>query len=390
MMSKIYVVDTNIIMQHPDFPTHFDDSCVFLVPHSVIMELDSQKKGSRSSSRNIRKFASYLDTNKYPNVFIDYTQSSKRYVDDQLVDITNQLQTKAETKEIVLLTNDVFLRVIARTSKVSTESFDFTPPPYKMYEGLTDAKTKELDMESLGENEYVIQPDGLYKHKAGKLKRIGKDTTMWGLSHKNVAQRCAIDALTDDSIHLVTLVGPAGSGKTLLSLAAALEKTLESKKYKKIMVARPIMPLGNDIGYLPGTVAEKLEPWMQPIHDNISFLFGEKSAEGKWLLSEEDDVLQMEPLTYIRGRSIRNQFVIIDEAQNLTRHEAKTIVSRLGEGSKIILTGDVHQIDNASLNAENNGLAYLVEKFKNQSIAAHIVMNECERSKLAEVAANIL
>ena len=241
-------------------------------------------------------------------------------------------------------------------------------------------------------NKYYITKSGILKHTKEGLKRIGRDRNIWGIKHKNAEQRCAIDALLDDSIHLVTISGKAGTGKTLLAIAAGLEKAICENKYNKVLVSRPVIPMGQDIGYLPGDINDKLGPWMQPIFDNIDFLFnlkGDKQNDA-WQQLEHEGLLKLEPLTYIRGRSIPNQFIIVDEAQNLTKHEVKTILSRAGEGTKIILTGDPDQIDNPRLDSVNNGLSYVIERFKTEEVAAHIKLTKCERSKLADVAAEIL
>ena len=201
--------------------------------------------------------------------------------------------------------------------------------------------------------------------------------------------------LLDDSVKLVTLVGKAGTGKTMLAIAAGLQKVAEEKTYARLLVSRPIFPLGRDIGYLPGDVEEKLNPWMQPIFDNVEYLMSlapSKTSKQHRSYKELIDlgILQIEPLTYIRGRSIASQFMIVDEAQNLTPHEVKTIISRVGEGTKIILTGDPYQIDHPYVDATNNGLIHVVNRFKSEKIAGHVSLAKGERSELAEFAANLL
>ena len=259
------------------------------------------------------------------------------------------------------------------------------------FSGIVDSRGNELTARY--PNEYVIRDDGLYRLSDGELKRVGKDIEVWGLRHKSVEQRCAIDALMNDNIRLVTISGKAGTGKTLLAIAAGLEKVTNDNVYRKLLVSRPIVPMGQDLGYLPGTVEEKLGPWMKPIFDNIDFLFTGQNMKGTgsyWGDLVRQGLLEMEALTYIRGRSIPYQYIIIDEAQNLTKHEVKTIISRAGEGTKIIMTGDVNQIDNPKLDSINNGLSYVIDKFKDQPIAAHISFSKCERSELADVASEIL
>ena len=207
-----------------------------------------------------------------------------------------------------------------------------------------------------------------------------------------------MDALLDDELSLVSLVGKAGTGKTLMALACGLQKTIDDGKYQKLLVSRPIFPLGKDIGFLPGEIEEKLNPWMQPIFDNIdyivSFSAGERPQKRQnrraWQELINQGMLQIEPLTYIRGRSLAYQYLIVDESQNLTPHEMKTIITRAGEGTKVVLTGDCYQIDNPYIDSSNNGLTYVVERFKREEISGHVTLSKGERSQLAEIATNLL
>jgi PhoH-like ATPase len=219
---------------------------------------------------------------------------------------------------------------------------------------------------------------------------------LWGIFPKNAEQAFAIDALMNDDIKLVSLVGKAGTGKTLLAIAAGLAKTVDEGVFQRLLVSRPVFPLGKDIGFLPGDIEEKLNPWMQPIYDNIDFLFGATAGRGKRGAGKgcqelmNQGLLQIEPLTYIRGRSIPQQYLIVDESQNLTPHEIKTIITRAGDDTKIVLTGDSFQIDNPYVDSANNGLVHLVDRFKDESISAHITLTKGERSKLSELASNLL
>jgi PhoH-like ATPase len=219
---------------------------------------------------------------------------------------------------------------------------------------------------------------------------------VWGITARNKQQQYAFDLLLNDDIRLVTLVGKAGTGKTLLALAAGLEKTIEARAFQRLVVSRPVFPLGRDIGFLPGDIEEKLKPWMQPIRDNLDFLMGASAvagrAKGKKDLQGLFDLgmIEVEPLTYIRGRSMPNQYLIVDEAQNLTPHEIKTIITRAGEGTKVVLTGDPYQIDNPYIDSSSNGLTFVTERFKEEPIAGHITLVKGERSDLAELAATLL
>jgi PhoH-like ATPase len=260
-------------------------------------------------------------------------------------------------------------------------------------------------METLSPNEFVLLKDAqnpshaaMARMHAGKgkvvpLLRPSKEG-VWGIRARNMEQSYTLDLLLNDEIKLVTIVGKAGTGKTLLAIAAGLHKTTEEGNYQKLLVSRPIFPLGRDIGYLPGDVEQKLNPWMQPIFDNVEFLMNLSRADKKAGRGYHElldlGILEIEPLTYIRGRSIPNQFIIVDEAQNLTPHEVKTIITRVGDGTKIILTGDPFQIDNPYVDSTTNGLVHVVNRFKQERISGHITMTKGERSALAELAANLL
>jgi len=211
---------------------------------------------------------------------------------------------------------------------------------------------------------------------------------VWGCRPRNKEQMFAFNMLMDPNIPIVTLIGAAGCGKTLLAIAAGLEQVLDQEQYKKLVVSRPVQPLGKDIGYLPGTMEEKMMPWLMPIQDNIEFLMNGKRDSMDMFF--ENGTIQVEALTYIRGRSISNGFMIIDEAQNLTTHELKTIITRVGENTKIVLTGDIEQIDNVYIDATSNGLSYAVEKFKTYDLSGHITLKKGERSKVATLASKVL
>jgi len=251
---------------------------------------------------------------------------------------------------------------------------------------------------SLYPNQYVILK--VYRSSQSAIARYDKErdsllplrplfSSIWGVTPRNVQQKIALDLLLDKEVPLVTITGRAGTGKTLLALAAGLHLTQEEGAYQKLLIARPVVPLGRDLGYLPGNKEEKLRPWMQPIYDNLEFLFSQRKGTLEEVLAGLKNV-EIEALTYIRGRTLPHQYIIIDEAQNLTRHEVKTIVSRVGENSKIVLLGDPEQIDHPYLDSRTNGLTYLVEKFKDQPLAGHVHLIKGERSRLAHLAVEIL
>jgi PhoH-like ATPase len=382
---KTYVVDTNVIMQDPYFYLKFPKNSV-IIPTIVLQELDKHKKDRTDVGKNVREFSRIMDKN--PDLFLYFDDGSNPKNNDDLI------ISAARKNESVLISNDMYAKASARSHGVEVLSYnEKTHDISDTYKGVLDLR--DLDSEKIDRdlypNEYVISRSGLYRMKDGKECRVGKDKQVFGITHKNVEQKCAIDALLDDSIKLVTITGKAGSGKTLLALACALEKVAGESKYQRINIARPVVPMGNDIGYLPGEINDKLGPWMQPIFDNLEFLCASnQNAQDVYRELENDGIIKIEPLTYIRGRSIPNQFIILDEAQNTTIHEIKTILTRVGENTKIIVTGDPDQIDNPKLDSTNNGLSYIIEKFKDQKIAAHIHLSKCERSELAEIASEIL
>tara|TARA_Y100000593_G_scaffold88320_1_gene170389 strand:- start:107 stop:1042 length:936 start_codon:yes stop_codon:yes gene_type:complete len=233
---------------------------------------------------------------------------------------------------------------------------------------------------------------GKFINYSQPLQKITNYKDVWGIKARNKEQSFALDLLMDSNIPVVSLVGAAGTGKTLCAIAAGLEQTLETGSskaaaYKRLIVSRPIQPMGKDLGYLPGTIEEKMDPWLAPILDNLEFLMGSKKTLDMYV---DDGIIEIEALTYIRGRSIANAFIIIDESQQLTQHEIKTILTRIGENTKIVLTGDVEQIDNVYVDEHSNGLTYVIEKFKSYDLSGHVKMEKGERSKVATLAAKVL
>jgi len=387
-LEKKYVIDTNVIVQYPNSINKMVGTVV--LTSTVLGELDTFKKKNDELSRNVRDFTRLLakvdeDKIQFYDDETDFEQKPYPQNND------HKIISAAIDLEAVLVTNDILMKYRAEAYGLEVESYqDDMVQAEEQYTGIS--QDSPLMVSNPFPNQYVFNRSGkIEKFNGTEFIGLGKDMEVWGLKHKNLEQRCAIDALLDDKIKLVTLSGKAGTGKTLITLACALEKTITDNKYKRILVARPVIPMGNDIGYLPGDIKEKLGPWMQPIMDNLDYLFSkDKNAVDVYEELEMNGIIKIEPLTYIRGRSIPNQFIIIDEAQNLTKHEVKTIISRAGEGTKIILTGDPDQIDNTKLDSVNNGLSYVIEKFKDQKIAAHITLSKGERSELADIATEIL
>ena len=329
---------------------------------------------------------------------------------------------KSSDQPVILITKDTNLRIKADALGLQAKDYEVDKVEVsELYEGITKLTVSKSQIDEfyetgsmqLDETEarphegFILVDENNEKHTA--LARFDKESncltplnitkdSIWSIYPRNAEQRFAMDLLLDDSIKLVSLAGKAGTGKTLIALAVGLKKVVDDEAYHRLLVSRPIFPLGRDIGYLPGDIKEKLKPWMQPIFDNLELIFGtdgkgKKKREGKHHRYTElmgEGILEIEPLTYIRGRSIPNQYLIIDEAQNLTPHEIKTIITRAGDNTKIVITGDPYQIDNPYIDSSSNGLTYVVERFKNEEIAGHATLSKGERSELSEIAANIL
>jgi len=426
-LKKKFVLDTNVILTDPRCIYKFDDNDVH-IPLIVIEEVDRHKKGHEEKARNARAFARELDALREKGKL---HKGVKLYTGGKLFttvvgnegDVPLGLDLSINDDLIIYTAFKLGATCVSKdlNVRIKSDTIDVPAEDYKagkieveddhLYSGhdivhvsaddLTDFRDGEI-IKHIGkfDNEYyIIKEDGNDRNSAlgkyskacgGLTKLIGDET--WGIKPKNAEQHFALDALLDDNIKLVSLVGKAGTGKTLLAVAAALTKTLEENKYKKILISRPIVPMGKDIGYLPGDINEKLDPWMAPIYDNLDHLFGchGDGDNQQWKQLVEKGMIKVEALTYIRGRSIPNQIMIIDEAQNLSTHEIKTIITRVGEGTKIILTGDPEQIDSLYLDAINNGLTYCADRMKQESIVAHIELTKGERSILADIAAKRL
>jgi PhoH-like ATPase len=440
-MRKNFVLDTNVLLHDPRAIFHFADNDV-IIPIFVLEEIDHFKKELSERGRNAREVARRLDefrasggslsdgvnlesggrlqvalaSRPLPEVL-----RSSQSQDNNILGVALEVRDRITDSPTILVTKDVNLRIRADALGLKAEEYDAEKIDIEeLYSGNGEVEVAAaavdqfyaegaLPIDALGNNgfyanQYLLLRDrenashtalGRFDGPAKRVAPIKKlREGVWGIRPRNKEQHYALDLLLNDEVKLVTLVGKAGTGKTLLAIAAGLQKVVEEGIYQKLLVSRPIFPLGKDIGFLPGDIEEKLNPWMQPIYDNIELLLGFSKAEKKEGRSHQELIdlgyIEIEPLTYIRGRSIPNQFMIVDEAQNLTPHEVKTIITRVGENTKIILTGDPYQIDNPYVDASNNGLTTVVERFKGEAIAGHVSLQKGERSPLAELAANVL
>jgi PhoH-like ATPase len=433
---KTFVIDTNVLIHDPASIKKFKDNDV-VIPLIVLEELDGLKRYSDEVGKNAREVIRYIDSLKtqkigdlHTGVVIPEGPKVRIHLErpdradgfplpldrnsNKLLLVSYILKKQGES--IVIVSKDFVTRVKAEAMDLESEDYENLKVSYEsMYRGLRKIEVAKRDIdlfykdgtlpmphEGFRPNEYamLVSPENSsavckYNNRTKKLEpllQLSRD--IWGIQPINIEQRCAIDLLLRDDIHLITLVGPAGTGKTLLALACGMRKVFDEPTYSRILISRPIVPLGKDIGYLPGTKEEKLYHWMQPIYDNLEFLCSTTSGQGNGAAALEfimqSKKIEMEAVTYIRGRSLPKMYMIIDEAQNLTPHEIKTVISRAGKGTKVILTGDPTQIDNPYLDSDSNGLSYTVGKFKNYGIYGHMFLERTERSELASIAAEIL
>ncbi|MDD4870144.1 MAG: PhoH family protein [Kiritimatiellae bacterium] len=438
-MTKTFVLDTNVLLHNAESIESFADNTVVL-PMAVIEELDKFKAHTDELGRNARQVIRRLDALRVSGNLRDGVQLKNGGTLKIMVSLPNDVDTGLEVnmadnmilrlayslskkgEYVIFVSKDINARI--KADALGLQAVDFEKQKVnldELYAGYSEVevsgdiveaffKNEVLDVPSIGRfpNEFVLLKDN-EKHsaltrvvKAGTLKHLSSQLDrVWNIQSRNKEQRLAFELLMDPEIMIVTLVGQAGTGKTLLALASALQATLTNHQYDRILVSRPIIPMGKDIGYLPGAKEEKLSHWMQPIFDNLTYLLrdgiDETGGKKRKLTAQEkmhrllsENTIGLEALTYIRGRSIPRQYVIIDEAQNLTPHEVKTIVSRSGEGTKMVLTGDPYQIDNPYLDASSNGLIYAAERLKEQTIHGHIMLRKSERSNLAAIAAEYL
>lgn len=412
-MVKNYVLDTNVLIHDPQAIYSFQDNNVIL-PLPVIEELDKLKRRSDSAGKSAREVIRELDKLRLTGdlskgirlknsgtVSIMTITDGKRetpdflyekYVDNWILGYVLRLG-RTSSVPTILVSKDISLRVKASALGIAAQDYltdrsDLSVLPSGYVEVHQELREGQ-EFDSM-ENQYIKSPSGYFKVRSKTLRRISIDlsSSIWGIHALNEQQLFAMDALLDDEVKLVTLIGIAGTGKTLIALACALEKTLKDKKYKRIIVTRPLVPMGKDIGYLPGSIEEKLQPWIEPVMDNLEFLFDRVQMNLKEFLKK--DIMQISALSFIRGRSIPDQYIIVDEAQNLTPHEVKTILTRVGEGAKIVLLGDAYQIDTPYLDKDSNGLVYAASRLIGNHLVAHITLTKGERSELATLAASKL
>jgi len=459
------VLDTNIILSDAKSFTKFDEHEV-VIPIAVIEEIDHFKKEMNELGRNARYFSNLIDELRVTGsliqgvtvnpqggtVRIGFVRPGDQLPpdlklntpDNNILAVASWLSKNTPSREVIFVSKDTNLRIKADCLGICAETYENGQVDLDdLYSGrmqvFGDPKTfddqpilysdfiTKIDLpRNPFPNEFIEVSDGSdsvyfrYRPESNlepeQLMPISNSIEAWGLKPRNPEQMMAMDILLDDTIKVVTLVGKSGCGKTLMSIACALAKVTDEFVYRKLLVSRPVMPMGKDIGFLPGSIDEKLAPYMQPIYDNLEYLMSGYSANGvvktkrkrtkkEEKVDEEKEVgglgnghlelvaagiLQVEPLLYIRGRSIPKQILIVDESQNLSPHELRTIITRAGEGTKIILTGDPTQVDNPYLDASSNGLVFCVDRFKNEAIAGHITLTICERSELAEIATRVL
>jgi PhoH-like ATPase len=442
-MRKTYVLDTSTLIYDPGAYKHFAHSDV-VIPIAVLNELDKLKKLATEAGKNARVAIRLLDeiSNlgdislgiildddiilKVDTNWIDLSGSAFRgmgdpsYGDTQILACAQSLWHLHPTHDVVMVSNDINLRVKAKSRGIEAEAHE--GEKYSLSDlysgvrvitnedaGLALQQDGKIDPRCFGISDLSPHECVLFEADNGDGISMGRKVSRdcvklvrknypWNIAPRNKEQIFAIDLLMDKSIDLITMIGKAGTGKSLMVLATALELVIGRKEYDKFIIYRPIQPVGNDIGYLPGTMEEKLAPWFQAVMDNFEMLLtpkgGGAGGGNHWRRELEErqkrGQIEMEAITYIIGRSIPNAIILVDECQNLSKEDVKTILTRAGENTKIILTGDIEQIDNSLLDATSNGLTHVIEKFKDSELAGHVTFTQGERSRLASKAAEIL
>jgi len=441
---KNYVLDTSVYLTDADAIYKFDNHDIF-IPLKVLEEVDNHKKRQDSVGSNARQFIRTLDELRSKGSLekgvridkghgiikvISYSDLNNiifppdldmRLPDHTIIATAKTVQASVPERKTILVSRDINMRVICDSIGITAEDFiseKAVRTSEELYNGFVVHSVDDqiIDQYYDGEEIFIEEDDfkepwypnqyvmlvsnanekksalAKYKNSFEPLQQIiNKDIHDWNINARNKEQAFAIDLLLNPDVKIVSLIGRAGSGKTLMAIAAGLQQTIglrgENNHYDRMIVSRPVQPLGKDIGFLPGTMEEKMLPWLMPIQDNLKFLMGDRTSLEMYM---EKGKIELEALTYIRGRSIANAFIVIDEAQNLTKHEVKTIITRIGEGTKIILTGDIEQIDNVYVNETSNGLAHAIEKFKEYPIAGHVTFRKGERSEVATLASKVL
>tara|TARA_R110000851_G_scaffold4633_11_gene18851 strand:- start:844 stop:2190 length:1347 start_codon:yes stop_codon:yes gene_type:complete len=435
-LKKTLILDTNVYLTEANSLYSFGKGDI-AVPTVVLDEIDRHKHRQDTAGVNARSMNRMLDALRSKGSLftgvplgrgkghVFAAQYDPRYMptgmdvndsDNKIIAIAIRL--KMEGRDVAVISRDLNMRV--KCDSFGLECHDYQPnQAVKSVEKLFDGSDTVIVPDNIIEDFYggtdILLPDQKnilfpnqylilksekddkktaicrFKDYQTPLKKVYAYKDIWGLSAKNKEQKYAMDLLFDKDIQIVSLTGQAGTGKTLIAAACGLEQVLHDTKsqggYDKLIITRPVQPMGRDIGFLPGTLEEKMMPWIAPLRDNLEYLFGDKTALD---MQMEQGIIEIEAMTYIRGRSISNAFMIVDEAQNLTTHELKTIITRVGHGTKLVLTGDIQQIDNSYVDAVSNGLTHAVEKFKSHDIAGHISLKKGERSPLATLAADIL
>jgi PhoH-like ATPase len=439
-MEKVFVLDTNVLLHDPTAMLHFEEHDVVL-PITVIEELDRFKKRPEETGKNARSVSRLLDELRKQGSLITGVRLAKGGTlrvalcrretlkelpveleadsgDNAILAVALELK-RQEKVPVVLVSKDTNLRIKADALGLIAEDYSSDKVDIDdLYSGIAELLVSPDRINRLFKDGSVELDQAFYPNQAvmlinemnpsntalalirGTTKAVPLPKLSQGVSRVqalNREQKFALAMLLDESIALVTLVGKAGTGKTLLAIAAGLHQVSEEHRYSRLLISRPVVPMGKDLGYLPGDINEKMTPWMQPLYDNLDLIFGtQENHPGNvaWRRGHEElmerGLLQIEALTYIRGRTLPKQFLIVDEAQNLTPHEVKTILTRAGEGTKVVLTGDTAQIDNPYVDASSNGLSYVVDRFRSEVLAAHITLTQGERSALAERATVLL
>ena len=428
---KVFVVDTNILIHNPESVLSFRDNEI-VIPLQVLEELDHLKTYSDQRGKTARDAIRFLDgvskrgdlhdgvkleNGSILRVSLAQSETAPKGFDTAKNDnriILCAAAIKESGRQVFFVSKDINARVKATALGIKAVDYEKEKVDIAtLYQGVVEVDVAPdaiaaLDAtgslpwkEAQRPNEFVLLRErggtaerlARYRPDDGFVEALqGELGSVSGVSPLNARQRVALELLLDDSLSLVTIVGKAGTGKTLLAIAAGLRKMFDDKTYAKMLVTRPVVPVGKDIGYLPGEKQAKMSNWMQPLFDNLEYILGVHKRDKVKTVDQmvKDKQIEIEALSYIRGRSLPNEYIVIDEAQNLTPHEIKTIVSRAGEGSKVVLTGDPYQIDNMYLDANSNGLSYLVDAFKGQPIYGHVTLQKSERSQLAELASSLL